>query len=61
MAISNSEKTQKDVADFLGIKAPTLNERLKKGKFSTSEMIDICKFIGCEYIEKIKLDNGAEI
>ena len=60
-AIQVSEKTQNDVAEFLGVTKSTLSQRLDKAKFSTEEMEKICRFIGCEYIEKIRLQDGTEI
>lgn len=61
MAISVSGKTQKEVADFLGVSKASLTQRLATAKFTSDEMTKICKFIGCEYIEKIRFDDGNEI
>ena len=47
---SRREKTNSDMADFLGISRVAYEARKKEGRFSIADANKLCEFFDCDYI-----------
>lgn len=53
--------TQKELAEKLGIKQPTLSSKYKLDDWRESDLKKIAEICGCKYEGHFKLDNGELI
>lgn len=48
---------QKELAEKLGVTQPVLSKKFKLDDWRESDLQEIAKVCGCDYISKFKLDN----
>lgn len=61
VALNQAGMTQNELARKLNVSAPSLNKRLKTGKFSDDDFIKIAKAIGCKYYSGFLFSDGTKI
>lgn len=59
--IAFSGKTQKELAECLGIKPQNFNNRLNRGSFTDQERRELAKACGAEYRAYFEYPDGTKI
>jgi len=61
MACVKADITKTELAKRLGMSQPSFSKRLKTGKFSDEDFINIAEALGGKYFSGFKFPDGTEI
>lgn len=60
LACTHADVKMGDVAKTMGMSEPSFTVRLKTGKFTKEELVQIADAIGCKYVSYFEFDDGAK-